>query len=290
MGTNSTDEVIRKLQETANPDQSVRVHKIDASTSGHLPFSRRDYYKVWMTTGKGFIHYASRSIAITGSTLIFSNPLVPYSLELERQGPTYTCMFKEEFLKTQGRNEPIQDSSLFKIGSDPVFPLNAAQAGNIRGLYEKMLAEMESAYTFRFDIIRNYLNLLIYEGLKMKPSVSAIKYNSAAERIATLFLELLDRQFPIDSLQRTLSLKKPSDYAVNLSVHVNHLNHAVRETTGKSTTQHINDRVINEAKALLVHSDWSISEIAYSLGFEYPNYFSNFFRKNTGVTPLSLRK
>lgn len=243
-----------------------------------------------MTTGKGFIHYASRSIAITGSTLIFSNPLVPYSLELERQGPTYTCMFKEEFLKTQGRNEPIQDSSLFKIGSDPVFPLNAAQAGNIRGLYEKMLAEMESAYTFRFDIIRNYLNLLIYEGLKMKPSVSAIKYNSAAERIATLFLELLDRQFPIDSLQRTLSLKKPSDYAVNLSVHVNHLNHAVRETTGKSTTQHINDRVINEAKALLVHSDWSISEIAYSLGFEYPNYFSNFFRKNTGVTPLSLRK
>jgi AraC-like DNA-binding protein len=101
---------------------------------------------------------------------------------------------------------------------------------------------------------------------------------------------LLERQFPIDSPEHALKLRKASDYAESLSIHVNHLNHAVRDITGKSTSVHITDRIIMEAKALLLHTDMSITEIAYCLGFDYPNYFNNFFKKNTGLTPLSLRK
>lgn len=70
---------------------------------------------------------------------------------------------------------------------------------------------------------------------------------------------------------------------------MNHLNRAVKEVTGKTTTEHISDRVVKEAKALLKHTDWSVSQIAYSLGYEYPNYFNNFFKKQTGVTPRALR-
>jgi AraC family transcriptional regulator, transcriptional activator of pobA len=117
-----------------------------------------------------------------------------------------------------------------------------------------------------------------------------VRHNNAADRITRLFLELLERQFPIDSPERVLRLKKPGDYAYSLSIHVNHLNHAVREVTGKPTSFHIAERVANEAKALLKNTDWSVADIAYSLGFEYPSYFNNFFRKNTGATPLSLRK
>ncbi|WP_235917492.1 helix-turn-helix domain-containing protein [Hymenobacter busanensis] len=71
---------------------------------------------------------------------------------------------------------------------------------------------------------------------------------------------------------------------------MNHLNRAVKEATGKPTTVHIAERIIGEAKALLHHTSWSTAEIAYSLGFEYPTYFNNFFKKHTGTTPLAFRK
>jgi AraC family transcriptional regulator, transcriptional activator of pobA len=282
-------------KEKTNPNASdkplVRVHKFDESGRNViLPYSRRDYYKVWVVLKPCKIHYATRTIDITQPALIFSNPLVPYSFE---SGPTHTgymCIFTEEFLKVNGRGDTLQDSPLFKIGSNPVFFLNVDQLAFISSMFEKMLAELDSTYVYRHELIRNYVNLLIHEGLKMEPALNAIKYHNATERIANLFLELLERQFPIESPQHALRLKKASDYAESLSVHVNHLNHVVREATGKTTSVLIAERILAEAKALLKHTDLSIAEIAYSLGFEYPNYFNNFFKKNTGFTPLSVRK
>ena len=72
-------------------------------------------------------------------------------------------------------------------------------------------------------------------------------------------------------------------------MHVNHLNRALRTHTGKTTSAHITERLISEAKALLQHTSWSTAEIAYGLGFEYPTYFNNFFKKQTGTTPSALR-
>ena len=74
-----------------------------------------------------------------------------------------------------------------------------------------------------------------------------------------------------------------------LAVHANHLNRSVKEVTGKSTTTHITERIITEAKALLQHTDWTIAEIAYALGFEYPTYFNNYFKRMTGTVPSNLR-
>jgi AraC family transcriptional activator of pobA len=132
--------------------------------------------------------------------------------------------------------------------------------------------------------------MLLHEGMKMQPSVNYFHHQNANVRITSLFLELLERQFPIDSPQYDLKLKTAKDYAEGLSVHVNHLNRAVKEVTGRTTTEHLAERIVGEAKALLLQTNWSINEIAYSLGYEYPTYFNNFFKKQTGVAPSSLRQ
>jgi AraC family transcriptional activator of pobA len=268
------------------------VQRYAASGGRELtPYSRRDYYKISVVTGKSRLHYADRSIDIDRPALVFSNPLVPYSFEsnvTDRIG--YMCIFTEAFLKVDSRMENLQRSTLFKPGSDKVFFLDEPLLESVIKIYEDMLAELASDYVFRYDVIRNYVNLLIHISLKMQPAFSPSAYAGAATRIATLFMELLERQFPIESTDRELKLKKAGDFAKSLSIHVNHLNHAVREVTGKSTSIHISERIVNEAKALLKHTDWSVSAIAFSLGFEYPTYFNNFFKKNTGVTPLSIRK
>lgn len=63
----------------------------------------------------------------------------------------------------------------------------------------------------------------------------------------------------------------------------------MKETIGKSTTTHIGERIATEAKALLLHTDWNVADIAYVLVFEYPTYFNNFFKRITGTNPMSLR-
>lgn len=153
-----------------------------------------------------------------------------------------------------------------------------------------MIEEQKSDYAFKDELIRNYINLIIHEALKLRPSENYEKHNNAASRITSVFLELLERQFPIETTDHPLRLKTAQDYAQNLNVHANYLNRSVKEVTGKSTTTHISERIITEAKALLQHTDWNIAEIAHALGFEYPTYFNNFFKKLTGTNPKTLRE
>lgn len=286
----------RKKKSAATEIKTVQpqfnVQRFEASRKKvALSYSRRDYYKIWIVIGESHLHYANRSVHLNQPALIFSNPLVPYSYETvsdNRSG--YMCIFTEDFLKGSGRQESIRQSPLFQIGHNSVFFPDEKQLAFLSELYDKMLQEIDSDYIYKYDVLRNYVSLIIHEAMKMQPALTTTKHHTASDRIASLFIELLERQFPIDSPERMLRLKKPSDYAFHLSVHVNHLNHAVREVTGKPTSVHIAGRIASEAKALLRNTDWSVADIAYSLGFDYPTYFNNFFKKNTGITPLSLRK
>ena len=148
---------------------------------------------------------------------------------------------------------------------------------------------MDSDYINKYDLLRNHLRVLMHEALKSAPVSNFEPNNSAAVRITNLFLELLERQFPIDSPDNLLKFRTAKDYSDRLAVHTNHLNHAVKEVTGKTTTQNIADRVIKEANALLRNTDWSIGQIATGLGFEEQSNFTIFFKKYTGTTPAAFR-
>ena len=113
---------------------------------------------------------------------------------------------------------------------------------------------------------------------------------NATSRITNLFMDLMERQFPVEHTVEPLKLRTAQDFAERLSVHVNYLNRSVKEVTGKPTSVHIAGRIVSEAKALLQYTDWSVADIAYALGFEYPTYFNNYFKRATGATPRSFRK
>jgi len=255
-------------------------------------YNRRDFYKITLTTcGSSQLLYANRGIQINKPALVFTNPMVPYSWEGDHAGAKgYFCVFTDEFLHSGNRMDSLEESTLFKAGGDPVYFLDNAQTDYIYSLFKRMHQELDSEYLYKYELIRNHLNLIIHEAIKMQPAVAYFTPQNAASRITKLFLALLEKQFPVDSTQYTLALKKASDYADKLAVHVNHLNAAVSEITGRSTTTHINDRILTEAKSLLTHTNWSVAEIASSLGFDYSSYFNNFFKKHTGLTPMALRK
>ncbi|WP_201978958.1 helix-turn-helix domain-containing protein [Hymenobacter rubidus] len=272
--------------------KGFKAYEVDTdANSGHADYRRRDFFKVALVMSPCTVHYADRSIELNGTCLMFANPHIPYSIELHTPRLTgYSCLFTEAFMKENDRSESLQQSPLFKVGGSPIFQLSAGQAAYAEGIFQKILAEQGSGYLFKNDLIRTYLQLLIHEALKMQPSESFVQHKNASSRITALFLELLERLFPVESPRQAMPLKTAQDFASQLAVHANHLNRAVKEITGKSTTAHIAERVIGEAKALLHHTAWSTAEIAHSLGFEYPTYFNLFFKKHTGTTPLAFRR
>jgi AraC family transcriptional regulator, transcriptional activator of pobA len=269
--------------------KGFKAYEVDSNAAGHS-YSRKDFYKISLTSGAYIFNYADRTFETDETILFFGNPRIPYSCEVTKPSPDgYACLFTEDFLKLSERTESLLHSPLFRIGGTPILTLNKGQKKDISGIFQKMIAEQDSSYAHKDELIRNYISLIIHEALKMHPSENFSKSKNAAARITAVFLELLERQFPIESISHPLQLKTAQDFANNLSVHVNHLNSSVKEVTGKSTTTHIGERIISEAKALLQHTDWSIAEIAYALGFDYPTYFNNFFKKRTGQIPKSVR-
>lgn len=270
--------------------KGFKVYEIQGDNTAIPTYSRRDYYKIAINTGKNRVHYADRTIETDGTILFFGNPYIPYSWEV--LSPTfsgYACLFTESFLQVNERLENLQQSPLFKIGGTPVFPLTEQQKQFINVIFQKMLSEQQTDYVFKDELIRNYINLIIHEALRLQPTEKFSQYKNASSRITSLFLELLERQFPIELITEPLRLRTAQDFSQNLSVHVNHLNRAVKEITGKSTSVHIAERITNEAKALLQHTSWTTAEIAYALGFEYPTYFNNYFKRITGVAPQTFR-
>ena len=270
--------------------KGFNVFQLETDSQATRIYSRKDFYKICLTTGKSIIHYADRSFEANDTVLFFGNPHVPYSWEtLSTTYVGYTCLFSEDFLKSSGRSESLQQSPFFKIGGTPVLKINHQQRDFLNTIFLKMLEEQRTNYIYKDDLIRNYINLIIHEALKLQPSDNFDQHKNAASRITSVFLELLERQFPIETAARPLQLKTAQDYAKNLNVHVNYLNRSVNEITGKSTTALISERVIHEAKAMLQHTDWNISDIAYALGFDYPSYFNNFFKKLSGTNPRNFR-
>lgn len=271
--------------------RGFNVFQIEADGNATRVYSRKDFYKICLTTGKSKIHYADRSFEAEGTILFFGNPHIPYSWEtLSTTYVGYTCLFSEDFLDPHSRSESLQQSPLFKIGGTPILDITPEQRNFLNTIFRKMIEEQQSDYVHKDDLIRNYINLILHESLKLQPSKNYDQHKNAAVRLASVFMELLERQFPIESPDRPLQLKSAKDYAENLAVHVNHLNRSVKEVTGKPTTSHISERIISEAKAILQHTNWNISEVAFALGFDYPTYFNNFFKKHTGASPSAFRK
>ncbi|TNE72426.1 AraC family transcriptional regulator [bacterium] len=271
--------------------KGFNVFQIEKDGNATKIYSRKDFYKICLTTGKSVIHYADRSFEADDTILFFGNPHIPYSWEtLSRKYVGYTCLFSEEFIKASVRLESLQQSPLFKIGGTPILQISNEQREFLNSIFKKMIDEQQSNYEYKDELIRNYIQLIIHEALKLQPSLNYDNQKNASYRLTSVFLELLERQFPIETSSAPLTLTTAQDYAKDLGVHVNYLNRAVKEVTGKQTTAHIRERVLQESKALLHHTKWNISEIAYALGFEYPAYFNNYFKKLSGLTPTEFRQ
>lgn len=256
-----------------------------------MPYNRRTYYKISLISGQNRVEYADKTIEIKDCAVLFASPKIPYNYTaLSPDQAGHFCVFTKDFLSKSKTGLEIDMLPVFSPQSDFIFQISSEQFDQIKAIFLKMHAEIASDYAFKYDLLRTYLMELIHYGQKLSPVMPAEKSKTAASRTTSLFIELLERQFPIENLSQLLQLKAPADYAGTLGVHVNHLNKVLKETTGKTTGEIISSRIFREAKILLSQTHWNISEIAFTLGYEEVAHFSNFFKKHSGQSPHLFRE
>lgn len=255
-----------------------------------MPYNRRAYYKISLVDGRNRVEYADKIIENDRNTFLFATPKLPYHwLPLDVDLTGTFCIFNAAFLVKNKTGFSLDDFPIFKPGAYPVFQVSEADKKEIQVIFEKMKQEIDSDYAYKYDLLRGYVLELIHIGQKLQPTTSLYHANNASDRVASLFIELLERQFPIESPNQRILLRSASDYAKRLAIHVNHLNKVLKDSTGKTTTEIIKDRLLQESKILLKQTEWNISEIAFCLGFEEVAHFSNFFKKITSFSPLHFR-
>ncbi|MGS2762620.1 helix-turn-helix domain-containing protein [Sinomicrobium sp. M5D2P9] len=253
-----------------------------------VPYSRRDYFKISLIKGNSIVHYADKTIEIKKQALLFANPQVPYNWEgIDNIHGGFFCIFTEAFFHRFGN---LKEYAVFQPGGTPVFELTDEQTEQISRVFERMFGELRSDYIHKYDVLRNLVFEIVHSAMRLQPVAGMDQREiNASRRISLLFLELLERQFPVEDIRQRLSARSASDFAGQLSVHVNHLNRALKATMRKTTTQIISERILQESKILLKHSPWNVSEIAYALGFTEVTHFNNFFKKHTQLSPTKFR-
>ncbi len=260
------------------------------SRNEELPLHvRRNFFKIMLFSGDNTFRYGNRDVQVSGHTLLFFHPDIPYSYQpLSAETTGYFCIFKKEFF--QGNHQlAIDNLSLFRSSHPPIFKLTESHYREVKSLFTKMLEEAQGNYIYKYELIRNYVSACYFLAMKWAPPENLFLYGDAGKRLTLIFLELLEQQFPIQYKSDKLKLRLPGDYAAQLFIHVNYLNRCVKKVTGKTTGEYLLERIGTEARILLKHTDWTIAEISETLGFNDLAHFNKFFKKQTGMNPTAFR-
>lgn len=137
------------------------------------------------------------------------------------------------------------------------------------------------------EVIVTNLQLLLNYSKRFYDRQFITRVNDNADVISKF--ERLIKQYYQNDIQIELGIPKPDYFAKEVGFSTNYLSDLLRQETGKSTKDHIDDFVINKAKNQLLNSESTVSEIAYDLGFNYPHYFSRMFKKKVGESPGQFR-
>ncbi len=241
------------------------------------------YHLLLFTKGGGYHTIDFQQFQVHKGQIYFMIPGQVHSWNFEGATDGFIINFSEDifrnFLLKQDYLE--QFSFLRGVAKDSVIELNEEITDKIADLFANIIADMSLPDTFNTDMLCARL-IELFITVARNTSVKQKQVPIQNQLILFNFRKLLNSYYAEKRL--------PKEYAEMLYITPNHLNALCNDLLGISAGELIRDRVLLEAKRLLVNVDISISEIAYQLNFADNSYFSKFFKKYVGVSPEDFRK
>jgi AraC family transcriptional activator of pobA len=277
------------ILESPNPatgEIDFRIHTIDEAC-GHAPAINKFHLLLWVEQGTGRVLYEMQEYEFSGPCLILAPPFRPFTF-IDPSFITATAIqFSSEFYWFQ-RNSPLDECSNHVYNNEcglPIIRLEEQDILPVQSLFTSMYTEFEVYTPANRDMLFTYLKALLIHTLRLtaKHHPPQPHNNNFHADYAVLrnLMKLIDSNF------RTL--KRPSEYAELLHITTGALTKIARKYYGKTVTDLIQARVLEEARKDLALTNNSIKEIAVSLGYDDPYYFSRLFKKVSGSSPDAYR-
>lgn len=257
---------------------SINQHKL------YAPHRHSFYHAVYFTKGGGTHYIDFDRFEAKPFQIYFMVPGQVHHWEFQDEQVdgfvlNFSVSFFQSFLL---RADYIDDFYFFQgRGVESVMTVPVSLQPKVTTIFSEMVALRESINPSNFDKIRVLTLLLLLHIADLYP---------AKQGAATSYKQTVLRNFQRLVAKHFIEWRHPRDYAALLYITPNHLNALCTDILGVSAGEVIRNRVVLEAKRLLVNPGLTISTIAYQLNFKDNSYFTKFFKKYTNQTPEGFRK
>ncbi len=238
---------------------------------------------------KGKIKYGQNDYDFDEGVMTFFSAgqvISTYNSE-ERALEGWWLIIHPDFLRNYALGKQIREYGFFSYAVNEALHLSEKEEAMVEGIMSNIAQEYKGAIdNYSQNVMVSQIDLLLnYANRFYNRQFITRKY--ASNDLLTNLEQLLTNYFKDDISEKGL----PTVQYISGQLHVspNYLSDMLRNLTGQSTQQHIHDKVIDKAKEILSTTSLSVSEIAYSLGFGYPQSFSKLFKNKTNLSPLEFR-
>lgn len=269
-------------------EKLYQVEVFDANRHFRVSYPHRhDFYEVlFLTRGSGIHIIDSNEYRIEPPCIFFLSPGQTHKLDLSHDIQGYIFLFTAEFylLNHSNKNRLLEFPFFYSLEqTNPPLYLNKVENSSfLEQLFLKGCNELIERQNCDEEVIRAILDLILLTSNKLYQRGSALQNKSRGHILVKNFLILID-----DNYQNNYRVQ---EYADMLAITPHHLTQIVKQLTGKTSTELLHNKIIIEIKKLLVHTNMSMAEIVDHLNFTDQSYFTKYFKKHTGFTPLEYRK
>lgn len=254
-----------------------KISKFKEQIKKTRPHTHEGYYElIYLHEGEGFHWLDTERHRIYAPELYYLAPGSLHCWQFTSIPKGFVVMFTADFM------DPIQDVHLTELlqVSPTQVQARTGTAFQPYPIFEAMQQEYQRLQPFSTPVIKGYLQALL--GKLLQISKERQVHSTPVAGLTARFLSLLPQKSPDFTTAKA--------YARHLGVSPQRLNAACRQHTGQSASKHITVHRLLEAKRYLLHSDQTVSEVAYTLRYNDPSYFVKFFKKHTGLTPVQFRQ
>ncbi len=270
-----------------NKSKNYQVEVFDANRHFEVSYPHKhDFYEVlFLTQGSGYHIIDSNKYKIEPPCIFFMSPGQAHKLELSSDIGGYLFLFTEEFylLNRVNKNKLLELPFFYSVeqNNPPLLLADSSDAEFLKALFARGCHEENLEDDVSEEVIRALLDVLLQTCNKLYPLEFGLQKTRGHLLVKNL-LQLIEENF-----QKNIAI---SEYANMLSITPNHLTQMVKHVTGTTSSKLLQNKVIIETKRLLIHSEMTVTEIADYMNFSDQSYFTKFFKKACGITPLQYRK
>lgn len=268
-------------------DQGIVVipfmHSISADPKRREPHYH-GFFQMFVLEGKAEVMHDFHEFRAEGTTVVFLSPGQVHTAVPKAGMKGTTVSFTQTFFDNHAPPPSRIFDYPFFYPADvkPWLKLRGEEARAVVQMFDELQMEFDAGQDGAAEVLRAMLHILLVRVNRL--------YAKAHPRREATRAELMVRQFHLAVEQHFREFQNIGYYAKLLGVTANHLNDTLHDLSGKAAGEVIRQRRLLDAKRLLSHSEMSVSEIGYHLGFEDPSYFSRFFRRSQGCAPAEFRE